>query len=80
MKCSREIKELLFLMFSYIVINTYLIKISRRAHYFILFTRDIMSYVFFYFDYLFINEIKKKTNSIFNISKYSNNESEISET
>lgn len=79
MKCSREIKELLFLMFSY-VINTYLIKISRRAHYFILFTRDIMSYVFFYFDYLFINEIKKKTNSIFNISKYSNNESEISET
>lgn len=60
MKCSREIKELLFLMFSYIVINTYLIKISRRAHYFILFTRDIMSYVFFYFDYLFINEIKKK--------------------
>lgn len=58
MKCSREIKELLFLMFSY-VINTYLIKISRRAHYFILFTRDIMSYVFFYFDYLFINEIKK---------------------
>lgn len=58
MKCSREIKELLFLMFSY-VINTYLIKISRRAHYFILFTRDIISYVFFYFDYLFINEIKK---------------------
>lgn len=58
MKCSREIKELLFLMFSY-VINTYLIKISRRVHYFILFTRDIMSYVFFYFDYLFINEIKK---------------------
>lgn len=80
MKCSREIKELLFLMFSYIVINTYLIKISRRAHYFILFIRDIISYVFFYFDYLFINEIKKKTNSIFNISKYSNNESEISET
>lgn len=79
MKCSREIKELLFLMFSY-VINTYLIKISRRAHYFILFTRDIINYVFFYFDYLFINEIKKKTNSIFNISKYSNNESEISET
>lgn len=35
MKCSREMKELLFLIFSYIVINTYLIKISRRAHYFI---------------------------------------------